>query len=111
LHIYHFGAYEPSAIKRLMLRYATREDEVDQLLRGGIFIDLHRIVRQALRASVEQYSLKDLEIFCGYTRKIPLPEASHARHAIENQLELMPSPDLADDVRSLVERYNEDDCR
>ena len=34
LHIYHFGTYEPGAIKRLMLRYATREEEVDRLLRG-----------------------------------------------------------------------------
>ena len=41
LHIYHFGTYEPGAIKRLMLRYATREEEVDRLLRGEIFIDLH----------------------------------------------------------------------
>ena len=52
LHIYHFGSYEPSAIKRLMLRYATREDEVDRLLRGEVFIDLHTIVKQAVRASV-----------------------------------------------------------
>ena len=32
--------------------YATREDEVDRLLRGRVFVDLHRVVRQGLRASV-----------------------------------------------------------
>ena len=69
LHIYHFGAYEPGAIKRLMLRYATREEEVDRLLRGERFIDLHIIIKQSMRASVEQYSLKDMERFCGYQRK------------------------------------------
>jgi uncharacterized protein len=111
LHIYHFGIYEPAAIKRLMLRYATREEEVDRLLRGGIFVDLHSIVRQAVRASVEQYSLKDLETFCGYNRKIPLPEANQARHVIEHQLELGSSPTLASKTRSVVEGYNEDDCR
>ena len=56
-HIYHYGAYETTAVKRLMSRYATREDEVDRLLRGRMFVDLHRVVRQGLRASVESYSI------------------------------------------------------
>ncbi len=34
LHIYHFAPYEPAALKRLMGRYATREEEIDRLLRG-----------------------------------------------------------------------------
>jgi hypothetical protein len=62
LHIYHFAPYEPAALKRLMGRYATREDELDRLLRAGRFVDLHRIVRQTLRASVERYALKELEV-------------------------------------------------
>ena len=41
-HIYHFAPYEPAALKRLMGRYATREDELDRLLRAGRFVDLHR---------------------------------------------------------------------
>ena len=35
LHIYHYAPYEPSALKRLMGRYATREDEIDRMLRAG----------------------------------------------------------------------------
>ncbi|MCY4508389.1 MAG: TM0106 family RecB-like putative nuclease, partial [Acidobacteria bacterium] len=42
-HIYHYGAYETTAVKRLMSCYATREDEVDRLLRGRVFVDLHRV--------------------------------------------------------------------
>lgn len=103
LHIYHFGSYEPSALKRLILRYATREEEVDRLLRGIKFIDLHGIIKQGLRASVEQYSLKDLERFCSYSRNIPLAEANHTRHFIEHQLELSPSPELTDESIKLVE--------
>jgi uncharacterized protein len=71
LHIYHFGGYEPGAIKRLMLRYATREEAVDRLLRGKVFIDLHGVVKQGVRASVEQYSLKEMEKFCSYQRRVP----------------------------------------
>jgi uncharacterized protein len=61
MHVYHFGAYEPGALKRLMGRHATREAEMDRLLRAGRFIDLHLVSRQALRASVEEYSIKKLE--------------------------------------------------
>jgi predicted RecB family nuclease len=56
-----------------MLRYATREEEVDRLLRGEVFIDLHSITKQSVRASVEQYSLKEMERFCDYRRRVPLP--------------------------------------
>ena len=111
LHIYHFGTYEPGAIKRLMLRYASREEEVDRLLRGGLFVDLHVIIKQSIRASVEQYSLKDMERFCNYVRKVQLREASQARHFVEHQLELDPAASISDEVRGLVEGYNEDDCR
>lgn len=110
LHVYHFGAYEPGAVKRLMLRYATREEEVDQLLRGEVFIDLHTILKQALRASVEQYSLKGLEGFAAYTRRVPLEKANQARHFVEHQLELSSSPSLIDDACRIVEGYNADDC-
>ena len=111
LHVYHFGQYEVAAVKRLMLRYATREEEVDRLLRGETFVDLHLIVKKALRASVEQYSLKELEKFCGYRRIVPLPEANEARHRIEHQLELAFSLTLPDKCSDIVEGYNQDDCR
>ena len=65
LHIYHYAPYEPTAIGRLMGRYATREDEVDRLMRGKVFVDLFRAVRQGLRASVESYSIKKLEPLYG----------------------------------------------
>src|SRR5690606_37233544 len=56
--VYHFGHYEPSALRRLAGRYATRATELDRLLRGGRFIDLHTLTRQTLRAGIESYSIK-----------------------------------------------------
>ena len=70
LHIYHYAPYEPSALKRLMGRYATREEEVDQMLRAGLFVDLYRVVRGGLRAGVESYSIKQLEQFFAFTRQV-----------------------------------------
>ncbi|MDX1563194.1 MAG: TM0106 family RecB-like putative nuclease, partial [Gammaproteobacteria bacterium] len=82
-HIYHFGAYEPAAIKRQMGRFATREIEVDELLRGNAFVDLHTVVRRALIASVEGYSIKNLEPHFGFEREQDLREASRSRRIIE----------------------------
>ena len=52
MHVYHYGAYENAAVKQLMGTYATREDEVDELLRRRVFVNLHTVVRQGLRAGV-----------------------------------------------------------
>ncbi|MGH7443659.1 MAG: TM0106 family RecB-like putative nuclease, partial [Longimicrobiales bacterium] len=108
LHIYHYAPYEPSALKRLMGRYATREDEVDRLLRGRVLVDLYRVVKQGLRASVESYSIKKLEPFYGYTRDVDLRTASGALASFEAWLELggARSDTLLDDIQG----YNRDDC-
>jgi uncharacterized protein len=111
LHIYHFAPYEPGALKRLMGRYATREDELDQLLRGKRFVDLYAVVRQGIRASVESYSIKRLEPLYGYTREAPLQEANRSLFAVQSILELGDADGIADDERNIVEAYNRDDCR
>jgi uncharacterized protein len=110
LHIYHYAPYEPAAIKRLMGRYATREGEVDQLLRAGRFVDLYAVVRHALRASVESYSIKRLEILFGYEREVPLQEANRTLARLQTCLELGDPEGIAPDDQGSVEGYNRDDC-
>ena len=78
MHVYHYAPYEPTALKRLMGRYGTREAEVDRLLRDGVLVDLLRAVRQSLRASVESYSIKKMEPFYGFVREIDLRDAGRA---------------------------------
>jgi uncharacterized protein len=110
MHVYHYGAYEPGALKRLMGRHATREAEMDRLLRSGRLIDLHVIVRQALRASVEEYSIKKLEPLYSFVRQIPLEKSDPARRLIERGLELgLPVSDDDEFARAVVD-YNRDDC-
>lgn len=75
LHIYHYAPYEPAALKRLMGRYATRQDEIDKMLRAGLFVDLYAIVRHAIRAGVESYSIKKLEPLYAFQRTVGLPGA------------------------------------
>lgn len=110
MHIYHFGGYEAGALKRLMGRYATREDEVDNLLRGKVLIDLLTVTKHAIRASVESYSLKKLEPFCGYERKVSLRDANMALTRVTAGLELDDIPSIDADTKAVVAAYNADDC-
>jgi uncharacterized protein len=110
LHIYHFAPYEPAALKRLMGRYATREQEVDFLLRSKRLVDLYSVVRNGLRASVESYSIKKLEPLYGYDRVTPLRDANLALAAVQGCLELDDLESIEDSDRTVVTAYNRDDC-
>jgi len=110
MHVYHYAPYEPSAFKRLMCRHAVRENDVDEMLRAGVFVDLCAVVKQGLRASVESYSIKDLERFYGFERKTPLKDAGSARRAVEFSLEMEDPGAITPEIRALVENYNEEDC-
>jgi uncharacterized protein len=111
LHIYHFTPYEPSALKRLMGRYATRENEIDSMLRAGLFIDLHSIFRQAIRAGVESYSLKELEKLHAFERQFELRAAAAELRTIELHLETNDLAGIPDSCRQAVAAYNFDDCK
>jgi predicted RecB family nuclease len=110
MHVYHYGAYEVGAVKRLMSRYATREAEVDRLLRGGRFVDLLTVTRQGVRASVERYSLKDLEPFHAYEREQDLRMAGAALRRVSLVLQMGTAASLPDADKATVELYNQDDC-
>ncbi|MBV9886816.1 MAG: TM0106 family RecB-like putative nuclease, partial [Acidobacteria bacterium] len=110
IHVYHFGGYEPGAFKRLMGLYATREEEIDSMLRAGLFVDLHSVFKQALRAGVEEYSLKKLEHFCDFKRTVPPDESRAAMRYIEHRLELAWDEPVPEKFITAMEGYNRDDC-
>jgi len=110
LHIYHYSPYEPAALKRLMGRFATREEELDRILRAELFVDLYAITRQSIRASVESYSLKNLEAFYGYQRQTPLLDARRALARVHGCLELGDPASITDEAKTVVQDYNSDDC-
>jgi uncharacterized protein len=110
MHVYHFGSYETAAFKRLMGAYATREDEIDRMLRAKIFVDLHTICKQAVRASVEEYSLKALESLTQFLRRTPLSQSRAAMRYVEHGLELGRTEDVLDEFKLPLEGYNSEDC-
>ncbi|KTD42317.1 TM0106 family RecB-like putative nuclease [Legionella parisiensis] len=61
MHIYHYANYEISACRKLMGRYGVCEDEIDQLLRNEVFVDLYKIVKTSLIIGEPRYSIKNIE--------------------------------------------------
>ncbi|WP_422001739.1 TM0106 family RecB-like putative nuclease [Reyranella sp.] len=110
LHIYHYAPYEPAALKRLMGRYATRENEIDHLLRSGAFVDLYAVTRHSIRASIESYSIKRLEPLYGFERSAPLADVGRLMTNLQACLELGYIDGIRDEDRALVQAYNQDDC-
>ena len=104
-HIYHYAAYETTALKRLAMRYATMEAELDQLLRERRFVDLYRVVVQALRASTESYSIKDLEALYWRERGGEVQTASDSIVEYERWC-LTKDNAILDSIAA----YNKDDC-
>jgi len=106
MHVYHYAAYERTALTRLMGEHGTREDEVDSFLRDEVLVDLYRIVKQSLRASLESYSIKAVEKLYGFERTADVSGGDESVVRFEEWLETGDEAVLAD-----VERYNEEDCR
>jgi predicted RecB family nuclease len=106
MHIYHYAPYERTALGRLMGEHGTREDEVDELLRGEVLVDLYRVMRQALRASLPRYSIKNVEELYGFERTADISGGSESVVAFEEWLEIG-EPSLLEEIRA----YNEEDCR
>jgi RNase_H superfamily len=105
MHVYHYAPYEPTALKRLMGLHATREDEVDELLRGHVLVDLYRVVHQGLRISRPSYSLKHVELFYLRERQTSVADGEDSILKFEEWLE---SQDHS--LLDWIETYNRDDC-
>jgi predicted RecB family nuclease len=99
-HIYHYGHYELTALKRLASGHGVGEALLDQLLRQQRFVDLYRIVQQGLITTEGGASLKDLEVFYEYERP---------KDSIVAYEKWRDSQD--DAVLESIRAYNEADCR
>jgi predicted RecB family nuclease len=105
MHIYHYGALDASALKRMSGEYGTREQEIDDFLRHRVFVDLFTVVRQAMRISQPSYSLKKVEAFYFDREEEGVFEAGGPILAYEQWLETQDPAML-----ETIERYNREDC-
>jgi len=105
LHVYHFAPYETAAVGRLMGRHGTREAEVDQLMRAGVFVDLYRVVRQGVRVGTPSYSLKKLEALYMEARTEAIIDAGSSIVEYERWLTTSDQG-----ILDQIEEYNRVDC-
>ncbi|QOR71067.1 TM0106 family RecB-like putative nuclease [Ruania alkalisoli] len=61
MHVYHYAGYEQYTLRALARRHDVGVAEVNELLDGGVFVDLYRTVKASVRVSQSSYSLKKLE--------------------------------------------------
>ncbi|HME50315.1 TM0106 family RecB-like putative nuclease [Mycobacterium sp.] len=115
MHIYHYGAYEKTALLHLAARYGVGEDDVDNLLRDDVLVDLLPLVRKSIRVGAESYSLKSLErLYMGSDRRsgdVTTAADSITQYARYTALLDAGRADEAGGVLKEIEDYNRYDCR
>ncbi|MCV7632099.1 TM0106 family RecB-like putative nuclease [Micrococcus luteus] len=115
MRIYHYAAYEVTALKRLTVRHGVGERELDDWLRAGLFVDLYSTVRAALRAGVPSYSIKRLEpLYMGADHRAEdgvttAADSVAEYHAYALAAEAGAAEEAAR-LRAGIEEYNRYDC-
>lgn len=111
MHVFHYAAYERGRMGLLSTRHATREAEIDDMLRRGLFVDLFKVVRQGVRVGTPSYSIKKLEPLYALAREIALKDAGSSIVRYEEYIRsvIAGHPDPA--ILLEIAEYNRDDCR
>lgn len=114
LHIYHYANYEKAALLRLAARHGVGENDVDDLLRQQVLVDLYPIVKGAIRVSRPSYGLKELEpLFMGDKARQGRVTAAadsvldYAEYCAANEQGALT---LADEKLRAIADYNRYDC-
>ena len=109
--VYHYANYEQAALKKLAERHGSYEVEVAELLNGGVFIDLYKIVKASIMISQESYSIKKLENYYSFDRASEVKEAMGSMEYYDQYLTaLNDDKDEAENLKRQVISYNQDDC-
>ncbi|PSJ57606.1 TM0106 family RecB-like putative nuclease [Pseudaminobacter soli (ex Li et al. 2025)] len=103
--IYHYAAYEITALRRLTTKYGIGEAFLDRLLRERRFVDLFAVVRGGLIGSEPNYSIKSMEAFYGRKRDGEVKTAGGSVVAYEQWRETGDQHILDE-----IEDYNRIDC-
>lgn len=114
MHVYHYAAYERTHLLSLAARHALGEEEVDDLLRDDVLVDLYPIVRSALIVGSHSYSLKKLEpLYMGdLGRESDVTTAAASIDAYVSAIAELREGDPVEGQRQLdeVADYNRYDC-
>lgn len=94
-----------------MGRHGTREDELDELLRNGVFVDLYKITQQGLRIGEPSYSIKYVEHLYRGQRSGDVKAAGESIVYYANWIESGQDRDWRKaPILEKIRNYNRDDC-
>jgi len=114
MHIYHYASYEKTHLLSLAARHGVGEDEIDDLLRQNVLVDLYPIVKQALVVGSRSYSIKKLEpLYMNTTRandEVANAVDSIAAYAVAIEELRSGDPKRGRELLDEVEAYNRYDC-
>lgn len=112
LHVYHYAPYEKTALLRLAARHGVCEDDIDQFLRDGVFVDLYAVVRAGIRVSQRSYSIKKLEPLYMGERTAGVAKGDDSIVAYHRFVLAREIEDIATAKREIqdIANYNEEDC-
>ncbi|WP_138996239.1 TM0106 family RecB-like putative nuclease [Rhodococcus zopfii] len=112
MHVYHYAAYEKSALLRLAGRHGVGEEIVDDLLRAGVLVDLYPVVRASLRIGAQSYSIKKLEPLYTTKRDGDVTDAAASVVAYADYCDRRDAGDVeaAAEMLAGIASYNRDDC-
>ena len=115
LHIYHYAAYEKTAMRRLAQQHATREIEIDNWLSNGLLVDLLPVVTSSIVLGEPSYSIKKVEHLYMEQREAGVTNAGDSVVAyLHWQLSDEPqvpgeAPTYSPKLKA-IEDYNREDC-
>jgi len=103
--IYHYASYEITALERLTSLHKVHGVDYDHYLNLGRFVDLFRVVKQAINISEKSYSIKEIEKYYDFKRTGDIKKGDISEEFyiqwIENK-----NQKLLDEI----EEYNKQDC-
>ena len=111
MHIYHYASYEKTALQKLSLRHGTREEQVDEILRRELLVDLYTVVRQSIAVGQPGYSIKKLEAYYQARDVVAIKAGDESilqfERWLQSRMQGSPQDKILEDLRA----YNEQDCR
>ena len=88
-----------------MTKHDTNIEQVNDLLREGKLVDLHKVVTQGMQVSEREYSLKNLEKFYEFQRKGEIQKANESTDKYIDWIETK-----NDKLLEEIKVYNREDC-
>lgn len=115
MHVYHYATYERTALLRLAGDFGVGEEEVDDLLRENVLVDLYPVVLNSLRVGTTNYGLKYLEpLYMGdELRTGDVTKAADSIIMYDKYCKLSAEGDTEEAAKVLadIKDYNHYDCR